>query len=132
MASGKTRQRGGRAHPGVVLPESSARFATKKNGEGPKVVIGNQGTRDWNGCGSRVWNSPNLCNLGKAYAVHILGRVTPGGHAGASLAGVACRRGGRTERGREGDEVMVYRPFSYLSATFQLSSIYLAARQAIG
>src|ERR1039457_5145110 len=31
----------------------------------PRIRI--QGMSDWHGCRSRVWDSPNLCNLGKAF-----------------------------------------------------------------
>src|ERR1017187_7160361 len=62
----------------------------------------------------------NPCNLGGAFGVYNLGVDVSGRHAGANREGGICRRGSRAGRGRKEEEVMVYRPFSYLSPTSHL------------
>jgi hypothetical protein len=68
-------------------------------------------------CTSRI-----LCNLRKGFWVYICGEGTSGSGAGARRDGAARRYGARARRRREIEKVMVYRPFSYLSSTFQLAN----------
>jgi hypothetical protein len=62
-----------------------------------------------------IQDRSNPCNLGGAFGVYNWGVGVSGRQAGAKREGGICRRGGRAGRGPEEEEVMVYRPFSYLS-----------------
>src|ERR1019366_7381195 len=64
-----------------------------------------------------VRDHPDLCNLRHRFGVYKGSWCALRNRTGTRRVGAAWRRRGRNGMGQEEEEMMVYRPFSYLSAT---------------